>query len=359
MPEEPVALFSGTDRKELYQAVSDALSHYQDHVQVIGEPNSYTLTEICQQIEHEHPEMFWFSGWYSIATDNIHPTVFYVAFDTMNDLTAQQWSDMQQDLVNAAKEICAQIPDGASDYEKALFVHDYLIAHTTYSDDGENAGNAYGCLINHAAYCEGYSRAFLLLMNQLGIRAGLTSGTGDNGGAHMWNYLELGGNEYWVDVTWDDTILEGSDSEQLNHYYCFLNDDLMLVTHRIGHKQYYIPTCSSMDMNYFVQNGWYLDRYDCDAACGVIEAQLEQGKEPIELMLDSKQSYENAYRDLFEKNRFWELAALPSDLDHCTLSNCEKPAVLRIDLIHKDPAEESVGEPAEEPADESPAEETP
>ena len=353
-PEESVALFSGTDRKELYQAVYSALTKYQDHVQVVGDPNNFTLTEICQQIRMEHPEIFWFNGWYSTATDSEHPTVYYISFNTPTELTAQQCSDMQKDLTDAAAEICAQIPADADDYEKALFVHDYLIANTVYTGEGDNAGNAYGCIMNHAAYCEGYSRAFLLLMQQLGIPAGYVSGTDVNGGNHMWNYLELGGEYYWADVTWDDTSVEGTDEEQLNHYYCFLNDEIMLKTHHVNITEPFIPTCSSMEMNYFEKNGWRLESYDCDALCGIIADQLRNGKEPIEIMFDSQKSYDTANSDLFDNNRFWQLENLPDDLDYVTCSCCETPAVLRIDIAHKDAADapEPEGEAAQTPAEE-------
>ncbi len=354
VPEESVALFSGRDRNELYQAIFGALTKFQDHAEVYGDPDSAMLTEVCQQIQQDHPEVYWFGGWYSTASSSTHPDSTYIAFDIPNDATAQQFSDMQKELLDASEAIRAEIPADANDYEKALFVHDYLIEHTNYADEGPEAGNAYGCIVNHAAYCEGYSRAFLLLMNQLGIPAGLTSGTGENGGNHMWNYLKLGENYYWADVTWDDTLIDGSDAEQLNHYYCFLNDDLMLRSHTIGKNQLFIPTCSSMEMNYFVQNGWYLETYDCDAACTIIKEQLKNDKNPIELMLDSKESYDAATRDLFDDNRFWLMPELPFDLDYCTLSCCAVPSVLRIDLYHKDDPDTGEGEAIEMPEAESP-----
>ena len=57
--------------------------------------------------------------------------------------------------------------------------------------------------------CEGYSRAFKVLCDELGIPCVLVEGYAqgsllDNAELHMWNYVQLDGKWYVVDTTWND-----------------------------------------------------------------------------------------------------------------------------------------------------------
>lgn len=59
-------------------------------------------------------------------------------------------------------------------------------------------------------WTNGYAKAYMLIMNELGIECGLVTGiaknsTGSSGG-HAWNYINLDGDYYMVDVTWDDPV---------------------------------------------------------------------------------------------------------------------------------------------------------
>ena len=80
----------------------------------------------------------------------------------------------------------------------------------------------------------------------------------------------------------------------------------------------------------------------------MIETQLQQGKNPVELMFDSKASYDAALHDLFDENNIWTFDSFPADSDGCVYSACENPFVLRIDLT-------SSGEPADAEPTESEA----
>lgn len=104
---------------------------------------------------------------------------------------------------------------GKSNYDKIKIVHDYLIDTIEYETDlsQNNIYDLYGALVNKRCVCEGYARAFQYLMNELGIENTIVIGTGTNSKgqteSHAWNYVELDGKWYAVDVTWDDPIITG------------------------------------------------------------------------------------------------------------------------------------------------------
>lgn len=79
---------------------------------------------------------------------------------------------------------------------------------TTYLDGAAFIRNPYGALVNGKSVCEGYARAFKVIMNKLGIGCVLVQGYAcvtENGyEPHAWNYVQADGNWYGVDATWND-----------------------------------------------------------------------------------------------------------------------------------------------------------
>ncbi len=100
-------------------------------------------------------------------------------------------------------------------YKDIKMVHDYLVENIEYdtSISKQNIYNIYGALINGEAVCEGYARGFKYLMDSLGIPCTLVIGKGTNSEGntenHAWNYVQISGNWYAIDCTWDDPVVEG------------------------------------------------------------------------------------------------------------------------------------------------------
>ncbi len=88
-------------------------------------------------------------------------------------------------------------------YDKVKAVHDYLCEHITYVQDDYYSHTAYGALAGGTAVCDGYSLAFQRFMDVLGIPCLIATGE-RNGDSHAWNLVQLDGQWYHLDVTWDD-----------------------------------------------------------------------------------------------------------------------------------------------------------
>lgn len=112
------------------------------------------------------------------------------------------------------KEIKNQL-DGYTDYEKIKQVHDWMIENVEYDVDlvADEPYSISGALTEGKAVCEGYARGFKYILDELGIPCVLISGTATNSNgeteSHAWNYVELEGKWYAVDVTWDDPVIVG------------------------------------------------------------------------------------------------------------------------------------------------------
>lgn len=140
-------------------------------------------------------------------------------FKTKSEITAKL------DLLEAIrKEIDRQL-EGLTDYDKIKEVHNWLIDNIEY-DVNLEADEPYsisGALTEGKAVCEGYARSFKYIMDELQIPCVLVSGTGTNSNgeieSHAWNYVQLDGKWYAIDVTWDDPIILGNGYVTDDTYY--------------------------------------------------------------------------------------------------------------------------------------------
>ncbi len=293
---------SGYTPENICEKLSQEISCIDHTVRFDGLIDLEIINEGINIFKMEKPEFFWLNG-YAVTTGSDYTEIdFYI----LNDYSAQDCVIMLAELENTANEIISQIPAGSSDYDKVLFVHDYIVENTVYDSEGAESpfsgiwGTAYGCLVNGSAVCQGYTEAFMYVIRKLGIESGLCTGETSTG-RHSWNYVLLDGNYYWLDLTWDD-----AENDALSHSYFLINDDMLLRDRTIDENQYFVPTCDSLDMNYYVVNGCYLTEYDVDY---MTEKFVENGENHrIAFMFADENSYETAIKSLFDDGDIWEIS---------------------------------------------------
>ncbi len=125
-----------------------------------------------------------------------------------------------------------------SNYQKTKYIHDWLIDNISYDEsyNMENTRNIRGALIENKVVCEGYAKTFKYLMDKINIPCIIVAGTAMNSEGesenHMWNYIELNGTWYSIDVTWDDPILiYSAELSNENKYKYFCQGDNININH--------------------------------------------------------------------------------------------------------------------------------
>ena len=68
----------------------------------------------------------------------------------------------------AISRILSGVNKNWSDFEKILYIHDYLVTNCHY-DLTFRHYKAYDAIVNNTAVCQGYSEAYKVLLNKLGI----------------------------------------------------------------------------------------------------------------------------------------------------------------------------------------------
>ncbi len=284
---------------ELYQEISQFHSQIQFDRKIDKEELSLAMSEL----ERKHPEIFWING-YSMKYNDISAEI---TLKIMDGYSADTLRKMSEELEQAANAVLQEIDGLGSEYEKALAVHDYIIQHTEYDQSAVTKGKglwstAYGCLINGLAVCQGYSQAFQIIMNKAGIECGICSGNA-KGEDHAWNYINIDGQYYWVDVTWDDPVSENHNFDWIHHGY-FLIDDAMLARSRnFESNSQFVPLCVSLNDNYFVRNGNYLAEYYFSEIDKRLTEHEADGR--IEIMFSTQEAYQMAIADLFNNETIW------------------------------------------------------
>lgn len=201
---------------------------------------------------YDHPELFYIDLTkinliikYTTIGPKITYTVSLAPSDNKNYLYDNFSSEAQvNDAISNIENIkyaTIKSLNGKSDYEKALYVHDALVNSLEYDSSTVNSHNIYGALVEKAAVCEGYAKAFKYILDDLNIECILVSGTATNSSgeteSHMWNYIKLDGNWYGVDVTWDDPIVVGGYTKNIiRHDYFCKGSNVFNESHVVSNK---------------------------------------------------------------------------------------------------------------------------
>ncbi len=329
------------DAEILYDGVLGSLENMTNFSEYKGFVDSSDVETAMNRIRRSRPELFWADG-YTVKSGNSRSEI---TVDVLNDYTTEQLDGMLHELETAADGVISGIPADLDDFGKIVYVHDYIIGNTVYDHIGAKSdvnglwGTAYGCLVDGKAVCQGYSEAFQYIMNRIGIPCGTVTGLArssdpysqdDNGETipHAWNYVNIGGKNYWIDVTWDDPDEGQVAGSPIMHTYCLIDDERMLRTRVLDANQGNIPNCYSMDDNYYVRNGTYIALYSQSNVGAAIAAHSESGE--AELMFADESVYNEAMSALFDGGELWELNEYAAMSESVNYTNDDNMYVLKI-----------------------------
>ncbi|QHT58977.1 hypothetical protein GXP70_02710 [Paenibacillus lycopersici] len=150
------------------------------------------------------------------------------------------------------------IAPGMSDFEKELAIHDYLVLHVAYDYDNylkdtvpADSYSAFGSLVRGTAVCQGYAYAAHIMLELAGIDSQIVTGTA-NGGGHAWNKVNIGGEYYNLDVTWDDPVPD--EKGRLAYSYFNVTDAALSQDHTWNAAEW--PAATAVKYDYFEYKGW-------------------------------------------------------------------------------------------------------
>ncbi|MDO4475610.1 MAG: Ig-like domain-containing protein [Lachnospiraceae bacterium] len=157
------------------------------------------------------------------------------------------------DRAVAAVKTAREQTDG-SDYQMALWLHDWLLDQLEY--DGTFVwSSAESALTRGLGTCQAYTNAYMKLLSAAGIA---NTDIRDDADYHTWNAAKLDGKWVQIDCTWDDADPKYY-SFDVRHLYFGLTDELMAIAHP-GHAGIYSAAgyttrSTTLEHQYFVRSG--------------------------------------------------------------------------------------------------------
>ncbi len=242
------------------------------------------ITVAYRAVLNDHAEIFWMPESYIVGRNSGggYKKDICITFDGKTahgktvkyPVTITERNKMRRVLNSKVEALVNEAQKQKSQFEKEKFFNDYICANTEYVPDERFINTSYGCLVNKKAICEGYSRAFKLLCNKVGIECDLIVGKADGEG-HMWNSVNIDGKHSYVDVTWNDR-------PDYPYFYFNITDEQLLFDHTLSPLHNDMPeteimagisfnfvkrVCSYMGNGYYEKYGYVLgDHFEYEYA---------------------------------------------------------------------------------------------
>lgn len=157
------------------------------------------LKEIAWMFKHSNPQYYFLSNrlWYSMSGSYFYFEVYDVF---QNGADRQAYTALFKSQIDSW---VAEVSKGARPENKEAIAHDLIANNTIYQANAYDQ-TAFSTFCLGKTVCAGYAGAMTILCNAVGIECiTLTSDS------HAWNNVNLHGNWYAVDVTWDDDDTDG------------------------------------------------------------------------------------------------------------------------------------------------------
>ncbi|CAL6103944.1 Transglutaminase-like_superfamily protein [Hexamita inflata] len=205
-------------------------------------------------LEADYPEFWFISKIKSNLTDNYICDLTLFEGNTPNII--EQNTAMMKEVEQVEKYLNEQrviTKDGK--YTPAQIIAfertyiDLMLKSTVYEKSTNPAVyNAYGCFVDKKCVCQGYTTAFQLICDRIGLKVLYVSGEAitDEHVPHAWNMIEIEGAFYHIDVTWCITT---------NSYkYINIDDAYCYKEHKPDLKFFQIQVCKNNKYNYYQYN---------------------------------------------------------------------------------------------------------
>lgn len=185
-------------------------------------------TDLCAAIvalRYDRPDYLWigylYYGYWVSQAPGAAARVTDVVFDFYLEYEGREKA-MWEEMMKNAETIAGEAAKETDTYRKVLSVHDQLAAGNAYGDTNDlTAHSPYSALVTgdrHQPVCDGYSKAFKIVLDLLEIPCATASSA-----THMWNNVRMDdGDWYNIDLTWDDN------SDELVHDYFLIGSQTVV-----------------------------------------------------------------------------------------------------------------------------------
>ena len=285
----------GEEERRAYLEILQGVYENKEKIYVHSS-NATRTNEIFHYVLKDSPDIFWCDG--TTTTTAYTGEEPYTVMEPVYLCDSKERGEKQMVIDTAVDKFLEGISVNASEYDKILYVYEYIVNTVEYDIESEDNQNIYSVFGNQRSVCAGYAKATQYLLEELGVFCTYVTGKVEGGQPHAWNLVMCDENYYYVDTTWGDPVFQSQDGESqeqgyISYDYMCCSDEELFKTHTPD-GDVELPRCTKMDDNYYVVNEMYYSFYDKEEALKAMNKVIRDGGESVAY------TYGRAKEDIFE-----------------------------------------------------------
>ncbi len=199
------------------------------------------IDDIMRKIYYHYPEINYYANT-SLMYNYSNGKVKKITFSYK--MTKTEMQEKRKYLSYMATYMYQRINPSWSDMQKALYIHDFIVANYCYdnrwyTDPGEEIHGMLEMFENGTGVCQAYAYAMIFFLRQVDINSYMAISNEDN---HGWNVVEIDGNWYHIDATHDDPVY--NQNQRYDSFGTVKHSKFLLSDIEINdgyHDNWYIP----------------------------------------------------------------------------------------------------------------------
>ena len=246
----------------IYNAFYDGVMTYEEiiPIPVCGTFSQESFERIFMAMTRDNPLIYFLN---QSACSTASDMFGHLAICPQYFFSKEKVKEYNRKIEKVVNELAGQLRLlECSDYEKEIRIHDWICQNIAYDYEGTDKSklsrviashNILGVFAHHKAQCEGIAKAVKVLVNVVDVKCIVVTGDVVKNGEsipHAWNIVNIDGEPYQLDVTWDIGAL-GKEKQRIAYDYFNLTDELMGQDHKADSE---FPACKAKTANYYVQN---------------------------------------------------------------------------------------------------------
>lgn len=144
-----------------------------------------------------------------------------ISFNPNYSMNSDEVKKHNAEIDSVVKSVVNKSLSFNNSIEKLIYIHDYLVENIEYSvEENQTINNLYGALVLKKTMCVGYAQAFCRIAEKAGIKTYVVSSEKLQ---HAWNMVNINGEYYFVDCTWDDPVFDkiNLSDDPVSGYGCY------------------------------------------------------------------------------------------------------------------------------------------
>ncbi len=301
------------EEQELYDKIVEAAYMGASSVPGYSEWDITEWAKVIGMVYNQEPQIFWLSTRVSVGKIN------YLTRD------GYQIESMQKEIIANAQIVLDRAAKVDTTYEKLKIFHDYISLNTTFEklDEGAAYNGSIQGAFGHkegeqgSLQCAGYAKSMQYLCDKAGITSMVITGENETQYSHAWNIVDVDGEWYNLDTTWDDPILSTPVYTHVRYSFFLIPDEwihdqthFLVNEFRLGEhgviKYFDPPACTATAQNYFHKNNMVYDNFaDADAAIKAeIDKAIASGLSAAHIMVSSEAVYDEMFAVRTSYNKY-------------------------------------------------------